>query len=251
MLILGSGGTSLTAQVAVRESGGTPIVVSRKGENNYENISRHIDADIIVNTTPSGMYPNTEEAPLDLKQFSSCSAVLDVIYNPFYTRLLLQAKALGIPEIGGLHMLVAQAAKACEVFTGQTINDCKIDEIRNEIQTSLTNIVLIGMPGSGKSTVGKKLADSLNMHFVDTDKAIEAKTGMPIPVFFRTIRGSRVSKAGSRGSTNIRKRAATGYRHRRRNCQGHRKLRAVKTKRNHYFLRKGSSFAFNKRQTSF
>lgn len=184
VLILGSGGTSLTARTAVAEKGGNPIVISRSGENTYEDLSRHEDADIIVNTTPLGMYPDTENAPVDLSRFPNCSAVLDVVYNPFYTRLLLQAEALGIPNIGGLHMLVAQAKKACELFTRQTIAGDIIDEIREDIQKSLMNIVLIGMPGSGKSSIGKKLAATLNLSFVDVDKVIESKISMDIPTFF-------------------------------------------------------------------
>lgn len=186
VLIFGSGGTSLTVQYAVGENGGSPIVISRSGENTYKNLSRHSDADILVNTTPLGMYPDTEKSPVDLVRFPSCTAVLDVIYNPFYTRLLLQADALGIPNIGGLHMLVAQAKKACEIFTGKTIADNKIDDIRDDIQKSLMNIVLIGMPGSGKSTIGKALARALNLRFVDTDSEIEKEICMPIPAFFKT-----------------------------------------------------------------
>ena len=185
VLILGSGGTSLTAKAAVCEKGGTPLVISRNGKDNYGNLSLHKDADIIVNTTPIGMYPDTQGSPVDLTCFPKCSAVMDVVYNPFYTKLLLQAASLGIPNIGGLHMLVAQAAKACEVFTGQAIAEQRVDEIKNEIQTSLMNIVLIGMPGSGKSTVGKRLAAALNMRFVDTDDVIEKKVRMPVPEFFK------------------------------------------------------------------
>ncbi|NCB42037.1 MAG: hypothetical protein EOM59_05405 [Clostridia bacterium] len=194
VLILGSGGTSLTAKTAVDEKGGTPIVISRSGKNNYENLFLHKDADIIVNTTPIGMYPNTEGCPVDLTDFPKCSAVLDVIYNPFYTRLLLQAASLGISRIGGLHMLVSQAAKACEIFTGQAIAEQTIDEIRDEIQSSLMNIVLIGMPGSGKSTVGKSLAAALNMEFKDTDEEIEKKVNMPIPLYFEKFKESEFRK---------------------------------------------------------
>ena len=179
VLILGSGGTSLTAQAAARDGGAKQIfVVSRNGQDNYENLSRHSDAQCIINTTPVGMYPNNGEALVDLKMFPLCSGVLDVIYNPLRTKLLLNAKELGIPHSGGLFMLVAQAKKASELFMENEIADQRIEQIHAILEKQLANIVLIGMPGCGKSTIGKAIADSLNRKHADVDELIAQQAGM-------------------------------------------------------------------------
>ena len=142
--------------------------VSRR-EINYENVYSQTGAEIIVNTTPVGMYPKTGEAPIDLARFPALSGVVDVIYNPLYTALLLQARKLGIPHTCGLPMLVAQAKAAAELFLSRPISDSEVERICREIMGEITNIVLIGMPGSGKTTIGKKLALILNKKFTDTD----------------------------------------------------------------------------------
>ena len=187
VLVLGSGGTSLTACTVIKEEGGRPVVISRSGDDHYENLHRHRDADLIVNTTPVGMYPNTEAQPVDLENFPRCRGVLDVIYNPFSTRLILQAKALGIPCGGGLTMLAAQAKRAAELFTGLSLPDGLIRGIRDDLINDLSNLVIIGMPGCGKTTVGKQLAAELGMDFADTDEEVEAASGLSIPDIFEQM----------------------------------------------------------------
>ena len=179
VLILGSGGTSLTAQQAARQGGAKQIVVvSRNGTDNYENISAHADANCIVNTTPVGMYPENGKAPIDLSAFSSCEGVLDVIYNPLRTELVLKAKALGKKSCGGLYMLVAQAKRASELFIGKELADTRIIEIHKTLLKQLSNIVLIGMPGSGKTCVGKAVAEHLGRKHVDVDERIAQSCGI-------------------------------------------------------------------------
>ena len=185
VLILGSGGTSLTVRSAAEDMGAAEIItVSRGGEINYENVYSQTGAEIIVNTTPVGMYPKTGEAPIDLARFPALSGVVDVIYNPLYTALLLQARKLGIPHTCGLPMLVAQAKAAAELFLSRPISDSEVERICREIMGEITNIVLVGMPGSGKTTIGKKLALILNKKFTDTDDRTVERAGMSIPDIF-------------------------------------------------------------------
>ena len=185
-LVFGSGGASVTAQYVLKTRGAREVlVISRSGEHNYENLEKNADAEILVNTTPLGMYPNNGASPVDLTRFPRCEAVLDVVYNPARTALLLQAEALGIPHAGGLLMLVAQAKRASELFTGSAIADARIGEIYRALAVQMQNIVLVGMPGCGKSSVGTALAEQLSRPFVDADAEIEKAAGMPIPEFFR------------------------------------------------------------------
>lgn len=183
-LVLGSGGASLTAQTALKDLGGIPVVISRTGENNYDNLEKHQDAAIIVNTTPVGMYPNVGKAPLDIGRFSKLEAVLDVVYNPARTQILLDGEKLGLLTMNGLPMLVAQAKAAAERFTGEKIPDEKNREIWRQLRAEMENIVLVGMPGCGKSTVGMALAKKLGKKFVDADQAIEERAGRSIPEIF-------------------------------------------------------------------
>jgi shikimate dehydrogenase len=176
-LVLGSGGSSLTVRSVIPEA----IVISRSGENNYQNIQKHHDAEIIVNTTPVGMYPHVGVAPIDVASFSKCRAVIDLIYNPARTELLLQAEELGIQAINGLAMLVAQAKRAAEIFNGESIADDKIEAITSKIYCQTRNIVLIGMPGCGKTSIGEKLAEKTGRGFYDTDTLVEQATGRTIP----------------------------------------------------------------------
>lgn len=185
ILVLGSGGSSLTARAAAaRENAGSVTVISRSGEDNYSNLDRHADADVIINTTPVGMYPRNGESPLDLRLFPRLSGVIDIVYNPQRTALLLQAAELGIPRTDGLPMLVSQAAAAEELFFGKAIAPEKTEEIVSHLRREMTNIVLIGMPGCGKTTVGRELAALTGRELIDIDSEIEKETGMPIPDFF-------------------------------------------------------------------
>ncbi|MBQ6899148.1 MAG: shikimate kinase [Clostridia bacterium] len=212
VLILGSGGASVTVKAVLADMKAREIVViSRSGEDNYDNIERHSDTDVIVNTTPVGMYPDTGKSPVDLKAFPKLSGVLDLIYNPAQTRLLYDAKSLGIPYINGLSMLVAQGKRAAELFTGEHIPDGEIEKIISAIENKTKNIVLIGMPGAGKTTIGKILAEKLGRKFIDTDDLITEKAGMPIPgIFslygedrFREIETQALAEAGKTSGTVI------------------------------------------------
>lgn len=199
-LVLGSGGSSVMVCAALRDLGSEEIIViSRNGENNYDNVyDLHSDASFIVNTTPLGMYPKNGISAVSLERFTNCKGVVDIIFNPSKTKLLLDAESLGIPFINGLPMLVAQAKQAFEIFTEQILTDGLTSEAQNssmsalEIIDSITaqtelqtkNIVLIGMPGSGKSTVGQILAEKLSRTFVDIDWEIEKKIQMSICDYF-------------------------------------------------------------------
>ena len=182
-LVLGSGGASATVQAILKLADAEVVVISRTGEDNYDNLDRHADAQILVNTTPVGMYPNNRVSPVDLDRLPNLQAVLDVVYNPARTQLILDAEARGIPCESGLYMLVAQAVQASELWTGQRISDETMERVWRTIGHSMQNVVLIGMPGSGKSTVGKALAQKLNRPFVDADAEITARIG-DIPAYF-------------------------------------------------------------------
>ncbi len=185
-LVLGSGGASNTAVAVLTQMGAAVTVISRTGANNYTNLHLHKDAQIIVNATPVGTYPNTGVAPLDLSRFPCLEGVLDLVYNPARTQLLLDAQALEIPCANGLWMLVAQAKESAEWFTGASIDDGIIPKIYKSLRAQMENIILIGMPGAGKSTVGTQLAQKLGRRFVDADTEIEALAGCAIPEIFRT-----------------------------------------------------------------
>ncbi|MCQ2437623.1 MAG: AAA family ATPase [Clostridia bacterium] len=185
-VILGSGGTSLTARTALRHMGAKEIViVSRKGPVDYETLYRdHADAEILVNTTPVGMYPKNGICPADLSRLPALKGVADVVYNPEKTALILEAEALGIPCISGLPMLVGQAREAAEWFMGETIDPEKEVGILAAIRMQTRNLVLVGMPGCGKTTIGKMLAEKLGREYVDSDAEIVNRAGMPIPEIF-------------------------------------------------------------------
>ena len=185
-LVFGSGGASATALHVLRQLGAREVVViSRHGENNYENLDRHTDAEIAINTTPVGMYPNTGVSPVDLSRFPRLEAALDVVYNPARTEFLLQAERLGLRRANGLLMLVAQAKKSCEDFLGEPIADARISAITKALAARMQNVILIGMPGSGKTTIGTRLAAQLGRTFLDADSVLEQKAGMNIPEIFR------------------------------------------------------------------
>ncbi len=185
VLVLGTGGASMTVQAAVADSGAASVTpVSRSGPVNYDTVYQHQEAQIIVNTTPVGMYPHNGQRLVDLKRFPQLCGVLDLIYNPLRTRLILDAQALGIPCASGLSMLVAQAKYAGEQFMGRSLPDTEIQRIHSALLRQEANLILIGMPGSGKTQVGTALAKDLGRPFWDMDAYIVDQAGMSIPAIF-------------------------------------------------------------------
>lgn len=208
VVILGSGGASLTAQAIAQQEGAREIaVISRMGPDNYQNLpERHKDAQVLVNTTPVGMWPHMDGQPADLRLLPAVTDVADVVYNPGRTNLLLQAEALdlefrtrdgeipleslgenGVRRIrytGGLPMLVSQAKRAEELFFDRVIPDRELEGIISRLWQDQTNLVLAGMPGSGKTTVGKALAALSGKPFIDLDAEIVRRAGVPIPEIF-------------------------------------------------------------------
>ena len=188
VLIPGSGGTSKTAEAVAKHLGCRRVHrVSRSGQDGcitYEQAHELTDTEIIINTTPCGMYPHLGNTAVNVADFPALEGVVDAVYNPLRSKLVCDAQAKGIPAIGGLYMLVAQAAYAAEKFTGQSVSDAKIESVYRRMVADKRNIVLVGMPGCGKSTVGKRLAKALSMDFVDTDSLIVERAGKPIPDIF-------------------------------------------------------------------
>ncbi len=183
--ILGSGGTSLTAQAVTADAGASAVtVVSRKGPVTCDHLGVAAQADVVINTTPVGMYPNNDASPVPLERFPNCSGVLDVIYNPLRTRLLSAAREAGIPHAGGLYMLTAQAARAYEVFRNEPMPDNILQSVYHRLTADVSNLVLVGMPGCGKSTVGRMLAERLNRPFVDLDEVVAGQAGKTVPEIF-------------------------------------------------------------------
>lgn len=180
VLVLGSGGASNTAVAALQELGARVVIISRSGENNYGNLHLHANASVIVNTTPVGMYPNTGVSPIDLGCFPQLEGVLDVVYNPARTQILLDAENRGLVAMNGLWMLVAQAKESAEWFSGEKIPDSRITEIHAALRAQMENIILVGMPGCGKTTIGRLLARETGKQFVDADEALEARVGRKI-----------------------------------------------------------------------
>lgn len=185
VLILGSGGASATAAALIRTLGGDAVIISRTGENNYGNLARHRDAEILINATPVGMYPQNGEVPLSLAELPSLKAVFDLIYNPLRTRLLQEAAARGLIAENGLSMLVAQAHRAAELFLDCSLPKADIERITGALRAAQENVVLIGMPGCGKTTLGHMLAAALDRPFIDIDEEIVKAAGMSIPDIFR------------------------------------------------------------------
>ena len=184
-LVLGSGGASVMAVYVLKTLGaGSVTVISRSGEDNYHNLDRHADAELIVNTTPVGMYPHNGEAAVDLHTFPHCRGVVDVVYNPARTALLLQAEALGIPCAGGLSMLVGQALRSSEQFQNRTLDAALVESITKKLRRESGNIILVGMPGCGKSTVAARLHKLTGRPVLDADERVAALAGKTIPEIF-------------------------------------------------------------------
>ena len=183
VLILGTGGTSRTAQYVAKKLGAAAIhTVSRSGKGGsltYENAAEQCpEAQIILNTTPAGMFPNPDGQAIDLAPFPKLEGVMDVVYNPLRTQLVQQAHSLGLPAEGGLYMLVGQAVAAVEVFLDKKLPADALDRVFASVLKEKENIVLTGMPGAGKSTVGALLADALGRKLIETDLVIQEKTGL-------------------------------------------------------------------------
>lgn len=206
VLILGTGGASLTAKTVSEDMGAKSITfVSRAGEVNYENVyERCSDAEVVINCTPVGMYPKNGISPIRLDRLPLCEGVIDMIYNPAKTQLLLDAERLGIKHINGLPMLVAQAKKACERFLGESVEEGEIGRITSLIANETNNIILIGMPGCGKTTVGKILSEITGRQVIDTDEMIcSSAARSPSEIIqsegedaFRKIEHAQVEAAG-------------------------------------------------------
>lgn len=186
ILILGSGGASKMVQKLAGDRGANRVVViSRSGKNNYDNIEKFSDFNLIINATPVGMYPNNMDCKVDLKIFKKLEAVIDLIYNPLNTKLILDGKKLGIKTMNGLLMLVAQAFFAAEFFLDEKLDESLIEKIYFKIKNDMENIVLVGMPSCGKTTMSRLLSEKLNRVYFDTDKLIEEREGK-IPEIFAT-----------------------------------------------------------------
>ena len=198
VVVLGAGGASKTAQVALGDMGAASVVVLSRSIEGFtlQDASAHADASFIVNTTPVGMYPHCPESPIQIEEFTrvgetrlgwadGLKGVADVVYNPARTGLMLQCERLGVPHVNGLSMLVGQAKRACELFSGQPVDDAQITRITHRIAAQEENVVLIGMPGCGKSTIGVELAQALGREYVDADQRIQEAAGKPIPQIFQ------------------------------------------------------------------
>ena len=184
VLVLGSGGASVTVCAVLEDLDAKTVVISRSGENNYQNLHLHRDTALIVNTTPLGMYPNNGVSPLDISSFPALEGVLDLIYNPARTQLLLDCEKYGIPGWNGLWMLVAQAKKSAEWFLDKELPDTIVSDIHFRLRDRMENIALIGMAGCGKSSIGRLLAKETGKQFVDADAEIELLAGKTIPEIF-------------------------------------------------------------------
>ena len=215
VLILGTGGTSKTARVLTQDLGAADILlVSRRTSENTvtyaEAVQYHADAQVIINTTPCGMYPDCDAAPIDLAAFPALEGVIDAVYNPLCTNLILQARSRGVKAEGGLYMLVMQAVVAVEKFLDKTIDKTEADRVFAQILAAKENIVLIGMPGSGKSTVGR-LLNVPGFDFIDTDAEIEKRCGCSIrqlieekgEKYFRDLESAVISDVSSAGQRII------------------------------------------------
>ena len=203
VVILGTGGTSKTAFSVAKSNLAREIIkVSRskkEGSISYEELyDRHLDAEVIINTTPVGMYPDVYSSPVDINKFECLLGVIDAVYNPLRSTLVLEAKKRKIKAEGGLYMLVAQAYRASEIFLGKEYQKSELDRVFKKLLSEKENIVLTGMPASGKSTVGELISKSLKREFIDTDTLVEKSEKMSIPEIFKKYGEKYFREAESR-----------------------------------------------------
>lgn len=190
VLIIGNGGACAAVKAVCKHENAKDIVIvsrsANRGAIGYDEMyTSHLDADIVVNTSPVGMFPNIANAPIDVSWFHKLECVLDVVYNPILTRLCFEAQEADIKRVIGLEMLIAQAKYTFEIFENMSFDDSIIDEIKKEVLKDRCNIVLIGMPSAGKTTIGKMLEEKLGKEFFDLDDMIIAKAGKSIPEIFQ------------------------------------------------------------------
>lgn len=184
----GSGGAGSTAMAVLADLGARPVSIGRSGEATYADLPGHADAALAVNCTPAGMYPRCPDAPCSLDALSALEGLVDIVYNPARTGLMMEAESRGIPAAGGLLMLVAQAAEAVRIYTGERIGGARIREVTDRLAASERNVALIGMPGCGKTRVGENLARLLGREHADIDRALEERLGRSCASFI-TERG--------------------------------------------------------------
>lgn len=186
--ILGTGGTSNTAKAVLKDMKAKQIYIAGRNKPqpiiSYQELEQYQDIQVFIQTTSVGMYPNNDEQIVDLAKFKKLEAVVDVVYNPLQTKICQQAESLGLKYVNGLKMLIVQAKVAAEFFLNQKIDDKKIEVIYQQILKQQRNIVLIGMPASGKSTIGKLLSEKSGRRLVELDEEIEKAMKMTIPEIF-------------------------------------------------------------------
>ncbi|MEG1732606.1 MAG: shikimate kinase [Longicatena sp.] len=192
VLVLGNGGASAAIQAVLKAEQANQIIIvnrtQKDGAITYEEVfERHLDAQFIINTSPIGMFPNNENSPIDLSMFKQCESVVDIIYNPLKTALCVQAEMLKIKHVNGLEMLIGQAKQAVEYFLNEKLDDSLIDDIYLDMLKKRCNLILIGMPSAGKTSIGRQLGKHLHKDFIDLDEAIIIKAGMKIPQIFETL----------------------------------------------------------------
>lgn len=211
-LVFGGGGVTPTVCAVLRDFGaGEVTVISRRGENGYDTLTRHKDARILVNATPVGMFPNNGRSAFSPGAFPKCEAVFDLVYNPARTSVLLEAEGMGAAAENGLAMLVYQAARACEIFTGEKVPESTVENIISSLSDRMENIVLVGMPGCGKTTLGRALARRLGREFFDADEELASAVGLGIPEIFakggeelfRKLETEALAKLGKRSGCVI------------------------------------------------
>lgn len=191
VLVLGNGGTAKTVRAVAVDAGAADICVASRsgsvGTVTYAEAARLAAVTVVINASPAGMFPDNRTLAVDLSSFPHLRAVADVVYNPLETRLVQQGRELGVPSVGGLLMLVAQAKAAAELFTGHELADSETLAAFRVLRRARANFVLTGMPGSGKSTVGRLLAERMSRPFVDLDDAVSTEAGMDIPQMFAVL----------------------------------------------------------------